>query len=531
MPSPDEDSCSSGDDFATDAADHHNPTEGNAKPSQPPAIVMKKQVDDDESVGDDGASETKEPSPIHADTSEPLDQPDSSADTTPVNAVAAEAPKQTSSRTRKKKNQALSFSMHSPRTPRQTAALPRSLSFTTARRRMHEVDGMPLPHWDRTNFETKRDETCRVVYEPKEGKEFFHKHLPMEDYQVMRSISLEQPYYSKYNRFFPKRGYFACKACGNALYSHETKFDAEDGWPAFGACVEGAVGVVPSEKRRAQIEQENQACIRLQAFVRGMLCRIRVTNMLEDMIQQLLREKEAKQQPTGMEPQLLKAPLFSPGTVKKKIGMAKGLNYTLLRALGDDYTEIHCHRCKSHLGDVMEEVNIGRERREFRERHRVNGRSLKYVEDDLPKRVKVESSLLFADPAQRRLLGLPSPKKKADTEIPLRSIPFVSPRTQRRQILSTNGIAADPLSVSYHSTLSSGAPRKNRTGFDSLSMTSHEPGKAGREADMLGKSFHEHSAFNNPGPRVGRTGGKVRASNLQEKRAVLEQFILSKSTH
>ncbi|KAG7368019.1 selenoprotein SelR domain containing protein [Nitzschia inconspicua] len=510
-------SSSSGEDFADD-------TEGNYPETvllTPPSSSCKHKV----SLGNNAMKEGQSDGGIEPDAS-------------------SGASKKLQSRSKKK--QALSFSMHSPRTPRRTAAVPRSLSLTSARRRMHEVDGRPLQHWDRKNFETKRDETCRVVYEPKGGKEFFRKHLPLEDYQVMRTFSLEQPYYSKYNRFFPKRGHFCCKACGNPLYSHVTKFDAEDGWPAFGACVEGAIGVIPSEKRKAQIERENQACIKIQAFVRGVLCRMRVAKMLEELIQQLLdRQKQTKQQSAsdeGVESGessefKRKSLLFSPNTIKKKLSASKSLKYTLLRALGDDYTEIHCHRCKSHLGDVLEEETVGRDGREFRERHRVNGRALKYVEDDLPKRIMVESSLLFADPARRRLLGLPSPKKKMEANTTLRSVPFVSPRTQRRRLLSANAIAADPLSVSCHPMLQgSSASRRKRVGFDSLSVTSHEPVETGETTNnMLSSSFHTSSVLDkNDGTStrpIGRRGGRFRATNMQEKRAVLEEFILSKSMH
>ncbi|KAG7347387.1 SelR domain containing protein [Nitzschia inconspicua] len=479
-------SSSSGEDFADD-------TEGNYPETvllTPPSSSCKPKI----SLGKNAMKEGQ---------SDGGNEPDASSG----------ASKQVQSRSKKK--QALSFSMHSPRMPRRTAAVPRSLSLTSARRRIHEVDGRPLQHWDRKNFETKRDETCRV------------------------------PYYSKYNRFFPKRGHFCCKACGNPLYSHVTKFDAEDGWPAFGACVEGSIGVIPSEKRKAQIERENQACIKIQAFVRGALCRMRVAKMLEELIQQLLdRQKQTKQQSAideGVESGessefKRKSPLFSPSTIKKKLSASKSLKYTLLRALGDDYTEIHCHRCKSHLGDVLEEETVGRDGREFRERHRVNGRALKYVEDDLPKRIMVESSLLFADPARRRLLGLPSPKKKMEANTTLRSVPFVSPRTQRRRLLSANSIAADPLSVSCHPMLQgSSASRRKRVGFDSLSVTSHEPVETGETTNMLGSSFHTISVLDkNDGTStrpIGRRGGRFRATNMQEKRAVLEQFILSKSMH
>jgi peptide methionine sulfoxide reductase MsrB len=425
-----------------------------------------------------------------------------------------------------------------------TLPMPRSLSSHSARRRMHEVDGRPLDHWDNKNFEKKRDETCRVVYHPKEGNKFFQKNLPSEDYEVMKSFSLEQPFYSKYNRFFPKRGHFCCKACGNALYAAMVKFDAEDGWPAFGACVEGAIGIIPSEKRRAEVEREDQACIKLQAFFRGVLCRMRVTKMLEDMINELLEQKQMKDHSPANETAAInfkvKSPLFSPTTVKQKIGKTKGLQYTLLRVLGDDYTEIHCHRCKSHLGDVLEDNNIGRNDQVFRERHRVNGRALKYVEDDLPKRINVESSLLFADSAKRRLLGLPAPREKETLAIPLRSFPFVSPRAQRKKLLRSSGIASDPLSVSCHASLQGNNRMPRRNKVDSLSVSSHEMlgGELGNAStrrrksgfDSLSVSCHESisSSFND---RPSGRRGRVRGVKLQEKRASLEKFMLSKSMH
>jgi peptide methionine sulfoxide reductase MsrB len=469
----------------------------------------------------------------------------------PLTAIVFHGPSTTTKPRRgTKKIPELSLSMHTTRTPRRHDIGPRSNSFTAGRRRIHEVDGMPLKHWDRNNFESKRDETCRVVYKPKDGKDFFCKNLPMEDYEVMKTISLEQPYYSKYNRFFPKQGHFCCKACGNTLYSYLTKFDAEDGWPAFGGCVEGAIGVISSAKRQAQIKREHDACIKMQAFIRGALCRIRVTRMLEDLIQQMLAQKQSKQNGKADDDSTtnktinftVRSPLLSPNMVKKKLNRTKVLRYTLLTALGGDYTEIHCHRCKSHLGDVLAEANVGRNGREFHERHRVNGRALKYVEEDLPKRIMVESSLLFADRARRRLLGLPSPKKTCESARPLRITPFISPREQRRRLRSIDGIASDPLSVSCHSTVQRNATsRRKMKGLDALSVTIHGPARVCRAVEVLrtkddtttlGKQVmdnHDTLTWTTPGRR--KTNTKFRATNLQEKRAALEQFILSKSMH
>jgi peptide-methionine (R)-S-oxide reductase len=38
-----------------------------------------------------------------------------------------------------------------------------------------------------------------------------------------------------------KEGVYTCGACGNELYSSETKFNSGTGWPSFYDCIEGAV--------------------------------------------------------------------------------------------------------------------------------------------------------------------------------------------------------------------------------------------------------------------------------------------------
>jgi peptide methionine sulfoxide reductase MsrB len=468
---------------------------------------------------------------------------------------------------------------------------PRSFA---ARRRAHEVDGRPLPHWETSNFEPRRDETCRVVYEPKDGARFFHKNLDLEDYQVMRSLSLEQPYFSKYNRFFPKRGHFCCKACGNALYDHSSKVEVGDGWPAFGACVDGAVGIIPAEERNLQIQRENDATVKIQAFVRGIVARVRVSKLLEGLIQELMQQREqsekgnndgdgereegkgkgemkddesssAERQPH--QPHAMPDAPFLMSPTKIKVAKTKAIRYTLLRALGDDYTEIHCHRCKSHLGDVLVEDNTGRNGGQpFKERHRVNGRALKYVEDDLPKRVVVDASLLFASQSKRRILSLPEPKRQSLPEVALRTTPFVSPRAKRRSLTSTtNNTTAFRTGNGNREASSSSLVSRRRLSFDPLSVSCHEPSSTtsiscstfkmrGRKPastfDPLGSvSCHERSATKAAPLRLranslideseyeetptvaARRGRKKSTVNIQERKAALEEFILSKSMH
>jgi len=317
-----------------------------------------------------------------------------------------------------------------------------------ARRRMFEVNGDPLNHWEKNNFEPKQDNMCRVVYEPKIGRQFFQKTLPVEDYAITRGLimSLEQPYFSKYNRFFPRKGHFCCKVCGNPLYSSEAKFDVDDGWPAFGACVLGSIGVTPIEDRIAQIEKKERACMKIQAFVRGYLCRLRVEGMLNEMIEVLMRRKLGYSFSVGDE----QTDWTSEGNLSSEFSWSSSSDesdfskesggsdggYILSRALGEDHAEIHCHRCKSHLGDVFVQKNIRSNREMCLERHRVNGRGLKYMDEDLPEGTMANSSLLFANASERRRFGLPDTKENEGV------LPFGTLHWLRK--------SSDPLSVSNH---------------------------------------------------------------------------------
>mmetsp|Transcript_16011 Transcript_16011/g.44273 ORF Transcript_16011/g.44273 Transcript_16011/m.44273 type:complete len:491 (+) Transcript_16011:338-1810(+) len=423
-----------------------------------------------------------------------------------------------------------------------------------ARRRMFEVDGHPLEHWKKDNFEPKRDATCRVVYEPKEGKQFYQKALKSEEYDIMRGLNntLEQPYFSKYNRFFPQRGHFCCKACGNPLYSHETKFDIDDGWPAFGACVLGAIGITPADERKSQIEKEDSACIKIQALVRGNQCRNRVATMLDELIEEMLRRK------AGGAATVKATESDSDSEREEKFDgklQGKSSGYVLSRALGENYSEIHCHRCKSHLGDVYVQVNSGNHGELFLEHHRVNGRAIKYMHANLPKRTDVYASLLFANESQKRRLGLPDTAQETIEEQagflfapsrirPRKSLePFSeSDHEYTSQSQNPNEFVrkpADAISVSSHAVLYSGG-KHNGNNFgksrrkktpSGLSASVHAGGflGRGRNAHDLVSSVSCHERIMSPSDvqtntrrrpmRRGNTNSRI---NIEERKAFLQ---------
>src|SRR3989344_2845298 len=60
----------------------------------------------------------------------------------------------------------------------------------------------------------------------------FKNKLTPEQYRVMREKGTELPFSGKYVHE-EKEGMYVCAACGNELFSSDTKFDSGTGWPSF----------------------------------------------------------------------------------------------------------------------------------------------------------------------------------------------------------------------------------------------------------------------------------------------------------
>ncbi len=66
------------------------------------------------------------------------------------------------------------------------------------------------------------------------------KKLTPEQYRILREKGTEAPFTSPLLHSKDK-GSFSCAACGNQLFSSDTKFDSGCGWPSFDQALPGAV--------------------------------------------------------------------------------------------------------------------------------------------------------------------------------------------------------------------------------------------------------------------------------------------------
>lgn len=74
-------------------------------------------------------------------------------------------------------------------------------------------------------------------------EEEFKNKLTSEQYAVLREKGTEAPFTGKYV-YEKKSGMYKCVACGQELFSSDTKFDSGTGWPSFDNAIPGSVEFV-----------------------------------------------------------------------------------------------------------------------------------------------------------------------------------------------------------------------------------------------------------------------------------------------
>lgn len=72
------------------------------------------------------------------------------------------------------------------------------------------------------------------------SEEYWKEKLTSEQYGVLRQKGTEPPFTGKFYKNF-NSGMYECAGCGNPLFSSDTKFDSDCGWPSFDRNLEGNV--------------------------------------------------------------------------------------------------------------------------------------------------------------------------------------------------------------------------------------------------------------------------------------------------
>jgi len=73
-----------------------------------------------------------------------------------------------------------------------------------------------------------------------ENEDDIKKMLTPEEYAVLREKGTEVPFSGEYVHKTAD-GMYACKVCGNPLFSSDAQFDSGSGWPSFDQALPGAI--------------------------------------------------------------------------------------------------------------------------------------------------------------------------------------------------------------------------------------------------------------------------------------------------
>lgn len=81
---------------------------------------------------------------------------------------------------------------------------------------------------------------------------YWKEKLTPEQFHVCREGGTERPFTGKFYQH-KEKGNYVCAACGEVLFSSETKFDSGTGWPSFSDVADkGAVELIPDNSHGMQ---------------------------------------------------------------------------------------------------------------------------------------------------------------------------------------------------------------------------------------------------------------------------------------
>ena len=98
----------------------------------------------------------------------------------------------------------------------------------------------PAEVYHQKYFEKHKTIGCRFTEVRKES--FLQKKLSPEQYWVMRGKGTEAPFSGEYI-YTDEKGIYRCAACGQKLFTSESKFQSDCGWPAFDDSLKGTTKI------------------------------------------------------------------------------------------------------------------------------------------------------------------------------------------------------------------------------------------------------------------------------------------------
>ncbi len=104
---------------------------------------------------------------------------------------------------------------------------------------------------DNSKMETSKSNTFPMQKSDEEWK----KELSPEQYAILREAGTEQPFSGKYNMHF-EGGVYKCGACGEPLFTSESKFDGHCGWPSFDKEIEEGKIIEKLDKSHGMLRRE-----------------------------------------------------------------------------------------------------------------------------------------------------------------------------------------------------------------------------------------------------------------------------------
>jgi peptide-methionine (R)-S-oxide reductase len=97
------------------------------------------------------------------------------------------------------------------------------------------------------------------------SEEAWRQELTPEQYRITRQKGTERPFTGKYYKH-KAEGTYLCVACGNELFSSETKYESGSGWPSFWAPVSQAKVETETDRSHGMVRTE-VTCSRCDAHL------------------------------------------------------------------------------------------------------------------------------------------------------------------------------------------------------------------------------------------------------------------------